>query len=72
MILKNEEMEEFERKREEAARLFTRLLNLYMEDVFDYKYTESKTEKERIVKKVEMTYKVLTDLKEAFNERKNG
>lgn len=71
MILKNEEIEEFKRKRQEAARLFTRLLKLYMEDVFDY-YAESQTEKERIVKKVEITYKVLTDLKEAFNERKNG
>lgn len=66
MILKNEEIKEFERKRQEAARLFTRLLKF-----FDY-YAESETEKERIVKKVEMTYKVLTDLKEAFDERKNG
>lgn len=66
-MLKNEQIKEFERKREESARLFTRLLKLYIEDVFDY-YAESETEKERIVKKVEMTYKVLTDLKEAFDE----
>lgn len=71
MILKDKEIKEFERKRQEAACLFVMLYKLYAEDVFDY-YTESETEKERIVKKVEMTYKVLTDLKEAFNERKNG
>lgn len=71
MMMKNKEIEEFKRKREESAHLFTRLFELYMEDVFNY-YAESETEKERIVKKVEITYKVLTDLKEAFDERKNG